>query len=367
MRRKEHFIFKNGAELRNPIVMAPMTTYESASNGAFSKKEMAYYKARSVDVGMMITGCSAVSSNGYGFRNPLEITDDNLEDFKHFTFEVKQNGTKVILQLFHAGRMALREELREQPMISASAVPAARPGAETPKEMTQEEILQMIQNFYEATRRAIQAGFDGVELHGANTFLIQQFFSPHSNRRTDEWGGDLEKRSKFPLEVIKAALAAKKKYASEEFIIGYRISLEELEKPGITLNDSLFLIDKLADSGIDYLHLSLKKGYDQGSIIHTEDPTPIGKSVIEKVNGRIPVVGVSNIVTDSDMQAAFDFGYDLVAIGKAMILNPRLLSKLDEGQQPREFFTIDEAEEELPRTLIEMIETVASWSDIIKR
>lgn len=117
-------------------------------------------------------------------------------------------------------------------------------------------------DFGEATRRAIQAGFDGIELHGANTYLLQQFFSPHSNRRTDKWGGSVEKRMTFALEVIKRVHETVEKYANRPFIVGYRISPEEIEEPGIRMADTLQFIDVLAEQPIDYLHVSM--GYTYG-------------------------------------------------------------------------------------------------------
>lgn len=367
-RRKKQFILPNGAVLRNPIVMSPMTTYSSKPDHTFCEEEIHYYEERANEVGMVIIGCATVSNNGYAFVNPLSLeSDEKIEGFKPVAEAVKKGGAKVVQQLFHGGRMGLRAELGDQPMVCPSSVPALRPNAETPKELTADEIEGLIDAFYQATRRAILAGYDGVEIHGANTFLVQQFFSPHSNRREDKWGGSIEKRALFPLEVIKAAQRAKEEFANKEFIIGYRISLEELEKPGISLEDSLYLIDLLADKGIDYIHLSLKKGYAQGSIVHTDDPSPIGKAVVEKVNGRIPVMGVSNIFTEEDISGAFDLGYDLVAIGRAMVMNPHLLAMLDEGKEPKRSIPESEAKKiYITANLIDMTKQVSIWSDMIE-
>lgn len=107
----------------------------------------------------------------------------------------------------------------------------------------------MIGKFGEAVRRAIQAGFDGVEIHGANTYLIQQFFSPNSNQRDDEWGGSRENRAKFPLAVLDITHKMVRQYADDAFIIGYRFSPEELEVPGIRFEDTLYLLEKLAARG----------------------------------------------------------------------------------------------------------------------
>ena len=123
--------------------------------------------------------------------------------------------------------------------------------------MSDEEVIQLIQAFGEATRRAIEAGFDGVELHGASGYIIQQFFSPHSNTRTDRWGGNLEKRLAFPLAVIEEVKRVIAEHAKQPFIIGYRLSPEEPETPGITMAETFALLDALADAELDYIHMAL--------------------------------------------------------------------------------------------------------------
>lgn len=127
----------------------------------------------------------------------------------------------------------------EQP-ISASPIAALRPDAVPPREMTHAQINQMIEDFGEATRRAIEAGFDGIEIHGANTYLLQQFFSPHSNRREDTWGGSREKRTRFPIEVLTKVQHVVAENEASHFIIGYRFSPEEIEEPGIRFEDTMF-------------------------------------------------------------------------------------------------------------------------------
>ena len=130
-------------------------------------------------------------------------------------------------------------------------------GTKIARELTSIEIDEIITAFGEATRRAIEAGFDGIEIHGANTYLIQQFYSPFTNSRTDKWGGSRENRMRFPLAVLKACQEAIKKYANRPFILGYRFSPEEPSTPGLTMADTFYLVDVLAECGLDYLHVSL--------------------------------------------------------------------------------------------------------------
>src|SRR5699024_2667149 len=130
------------------------------------------------------------------------------------------------------------------------------PDAERPRELTEAEIIALIGSYQQATERAIRAGFDGVEIHGANTYLIQQFFSPHSNRREDQWGGSREKRFKFINDLVDAVTDTVDNSNVNDFIVGYRFSPEEFETPGLRLDDTFYLIDQLCHKPLDYLHIS---------------------------------------------------------------------------------------------------------------
>ena len=125
-----------------------------------------------------------------------------------------------------------------------------------PEELSPKKIKEFIKDYGEATRRAIEAGFDGVEIHGANHYLIQQFFSAYSNRRKDQWGGSLTKRMNFALEVVDEINNVVENYAEEPFLVGYRISPEEVhgENIGYTVDEAAKLVKEIIKSGIDYIH-----------------------------------------------------------------------------------------------------------------
>ena len=162
---------------------------------------------------------------------------------------------------------------------------------------------------------------------GQTPTLIQQFFSPHSNRRNDHWGGTLEKRMNFPLAVVQAAKAAIEKYANKPFIFGYRISPEELEEPGITLDDTIALLTKLKDQGLDYIHVSLGN-IAQSSIRDQDNKTSVIQIIQEKIGNDIPIIGVGSIKTpDEALQAVDQFSIPLVAIGRELIVEPGLDSE----------------------------------------
>lgn len=328
------YTFKNGITVKNRVVIPPMTEGSSLADGTVSDEELAYFKQRSGGVGMFISPVANINALGKGFPGELAIDDDKfIPQLREMAEVMKTNGTRAILQIFSAGRMSNSATLGGQQPVSASAVAAPREGFETPRALTEEEVEQTIRDFGQATRRAIQAGFDGVELHGANTYLIQQFFSPHSNRRTDQWGGSLENRMRFPLSVVDEAHRIIEEYSDHPFILGYRISPEEIEEPGIRIEDTLQLIDKLADKPIDYLHISMGTVF-RTSLNNKDDQEPLIEKIKRQVNGRVPLISVGSVETPQQAEEVMDANIDFVAIGREYIREPRWIQKVinnDEG------------------------------------
>lgn len=334
------FRFSNGITLKNRMVMAPMTNFSSNPDGTVTDAEVYYYARRSAGVSMVITACTYVTANGKGFHGEFGgDRDEMIPSLRRIAEAIQQQGAKAILQIFHGGRMCPPELVPNGEIVSASDIPAERGGVSTeepninPRALTEEEVQEMIKAFGETTRRAIEAGFDGVEIHGANSYLIQQFFSPHSNRREDRFGGSLEKRMTFPLEVVNEVKRVVRESAQSPFLIGYRFSPEEPETPGITMGDTLKLIDALADKDLHYLHVSLM---DFFSTPHrgVED---LSKSrieyLLETINDRVPLIGVGSIYTAEDARKAFATGVPLLALGRELIIDPDWVQKISENRE----------------------------------
>lgn len=326
------FQLKSGVLLKNRILMAPMTTQMSFSNGVITTDEQVYYQNRSGEIGAVITGAANVQAIGQGWEGELGVFDDKfIPRLSELATGIQQNGTKAFLQIFHAGRMTNSAVLRGKQPVSASGIPAERPDAETPRELSEKEILALIDDFKKTTLRAIKAGFDGIEIHGANTYIIQQFFSPHSNRRTDDWGGSLEKRFHFIDCLVDEILAVVKEHAETPFAVGYRFSPEEYENPGIRMNDTLYLVDQLAQKELDYLHISLND-YTRVSAEKEFQQQTILEIISERLAGKIPLVGVGNVRTSKDAETVLKKA-ELVAVGQALILDPhwgkKVLAKED--------------------------------------
>ncbi len=324
--------------------MAPMTNFSSNQDGTVSDAEVKYYARRSAGVGMVITACTYVTANGKGFHGEFGgDRDEFIPSLKRLASAIKEKGSKAILQIFHGGRQ-VPPELVNGDVVSASSIPAEGEGKPVPRELSEQEVEAIIRDFGETTRRAIESGFDGVEIHGANGYLIQQFFSPHSNRREDCWGGSLDKRLNFPLAVVDEVKNVAAKYANDSFIIGYRFSPEEPETPGITMADTLYLIDALAEKDLDYLHVSLidfwstpRRGID--------DTRSRIEIIQERVGSRVPVIGVGSIQTADEALKALETGIPLLALGREIIMDPDWVQKIAGGKENEIITKIDKTKQ----------------------
>lgn len=334
----KEFTFGHGAKLKNRLVLAPMTTYSSNEDLTLSKEEEIYYKSRSKGMGMVITAATAVNKNAQAFELQITARDERyLDSMKRLSNAIKSEGALSILQLHHGGRMNVPGLYPNQDIVCPSCVKANRDYAVEPRELKTSEIYDIIDDFVRSAKIAIDAGFDGIELHGANTYLLQQFFSPNSNIREDEFGGNIEKRMKFGLTLVKRMIELKKKYAKKEFIIGYRFSPEEIENPGITLNDTLHFVSELASKDIDYLHVSLGD-YKATSIRDKTDKELIVKKFQNVINNRVPLIGVGHLESLADLDDAYELGYDMLALGLISLSDVNVVENLKNNLEPKKVF-----------------------------
>lgn len=362
------FTFAKGITLRNRIVMAPMTTWSANPDGTISQQELDYYQARAKGVGLVVTGCTHVMRNGIGFTDEFAAYDDSfIPSLTHLAKAAKSGGAKAILQIFHAGNKANPALIPDGDMVSASAMKASagpfNSGVVASRELSHDEILDVINAFGETTRRAIEAGFDGVELHGAHGFLIQNFFSPAYNKRSDIWGGSPENRMRFPIAVVRELRRVIDTYADRPFLLGYRLSPEESEPEGLRLADTEQLIDKLIDEQVDYLHASL---WDVLTAVPQErsSDTLIAELIIQRAAGRVPVMAAGHVRTPVQADAALSLGLSLVAVGKGLVINPTWV-ELAQSQQDDRIDTTLRAEKvqdlEIPEKLWDVIQSTTGW------
>lgn len=362
------FTFPNGLTLRNHVIMAPMTTWSANDDGTVSDEEISYYRNRTQGVGLVLTGCTHVAANGIGFTGEFASYDDRFTpSLRRLADAAKSGGAPAVLQIFHAGNKAEASLVPNGEVVSASSVPVAagpfNPGGIIPRPLSHDEILDVIADFGAATRRAIDAGFDGIELHGAHGFLLQNFFSPLYNKRDDEWGGSPENRMRFPLAVVREVHRVIREFADRPFLLGYRISPEESEKGGLRVGDAYRLIDRLIETGVDYVHASLSNVLEAKPVDDAGEHT-IAELIATHVAGRVPMIAAGQIRTPEQAARGLDLGLSLVAIGQGLVINPNWVELSTSGQEDRievEVKTSNVSDIELPAKLWGVIQAATGW------
>ncbi|MBG9979577.1 oxidoreductase [Facklamia lactis] len=329
-------ILRHGAQLKSRIAMPPMLSYSGSAGGYATEDTLKYYSARSQAASLLITEYHYVSETGgpcsqLGYPEQLGIQDDqHIESIRSIAKALKKDGNKAILQIHHGGREAGIRASRGQEVLAPSAIDFPFLNYSL-REMTHEEIEEIIKDFGRATKRAIEVGFDGVEIHGANHYLIQQFFSETSNVRQDKWGGTLEKRMNFALEVIKEVKRVMTEYGPEDFILGYRLSPEEVHGNvvGYRFQESSQLIAEVAKYGLDYLSLSLWDGYDSKPEGYDQS---YGQLFKEIVGDETMIIVVGSVFDEKAAQDAVDNHTDMIAVGRGSLIDPLFGQKILDGK-----------------------------------
>lgn len=317
-------------------MQAPMQTWSGVDRGRVSQATKDYYQRRSNAAAMVITEYCYVSPAGGPARTTsiddqqLGIFDDaHKEGFKEIVQSLQKDGNLAVMQIAHAGREANYRGRQGETVFAPSAIDFAFLDYPV-TEMTNEDIEQIIQDFADATKRAIDLGFDGVEIHGANHYLMQQFFSKFSNVRKDKWGGSLENRMRFALEVTKAVMGVVKEYAPEGFIVDYRISPEEIHGStiGYLIDESKQLVKKLVENfPLDYIHVSMAKYDDKPN----GDEKTYAEHLREVLDDDTKLMIVGNVMSQTDAEDALKYA-DLVAVGRATLIDPDFGGKIESGR-----------------------------------
>ncbi|WP_163873910.1 NADH-dependent flavin oxidoreductase [Paenibacillus favisporus] len=353
-----HFPSAN-ISLKNRIVMSPMTHMSSNADGSISEQEIQYYNRRSHGAAMVITAATYVMQQGGMPGAPGADNDALIPGLRRLASTIQGNGAKAVLQIFHAGRQGSKTG----DYVSAGNIPEDREGAPVPRSLTEQEIGGIILAYAEAARRAVDAGFDGVEIHGGNGNLLHQFLSPMTNRRTDRYGGSLENRMTLALAVIREVLRTVRKESEQPFLVGFRFSPEEAGTPGITMADTLSFVDALSGTGIDYLHVSLTsfRSVPRRGIQDSRSRLAI---LQERVGSRIPIIGVGSIYTPDDALEALSSGIPLIALGRELIMEPDWVQLVLEGREQQirtSISPLDLQELSIPEPLWNLMMSIPGW------
>ena len=330
------FRFNSGREMANRFAIAPLTTDSSHEDGTATENELEFVRRRAASgFGAAISSAAYVEQDGRSWQGIGATHDGHLSSLHRVAEAMRAAGGLAILQIYDGGRIAKPELIGEQCLRAPSAVASLRPGAKTPRAMADNEVRNLIASFREAASRARKAGFDGVEVHGANHYAVHQFFSPRANHRVDNWGGTLSKRMNFPLAVAQAVRDA----LGPKLITGFRITPFESEPDGYTLEDTKLLCTELAKLDLDYISVSLddyRMSRPVGETRVYASPvensyTPAESPITEfarVIAGRSAVMAIGGIKTCIDAEGAIKLGADLVAVGRAVVVDPEWLSKV---------------------------------------
>lgn len=314
------FKFKKGKILKNRLAVAPMTTQQSNSDGSLSKSETDWLLRLSEDgYGMVISCAASVSDTATAFYNQLSLAHDKfIPELVQLADKMSQHGSLNLIQLCHAGSRAIEALTGEKPHSASSYDFPFISDFVPPIALTKVQISTIIEDFANACSRAEKAGFDGVELHGANGYLFTQFISKMTNLRTDEYGGSLENRARFSREVVKAC----RNKVSEDFIIGFRLSFEGMGmETGLDLDENIQIANWLAEDGIDYIHSS-HLFYNAKTSKYPETTTV--EYLRNHINKDLPLVIAGSINSIEDAEKAVKLGADILAIGRPAIGNKSL-------------------------------------------
>ena len=326
-----------GRTARNRIVHAPMSVCYGDENGYVTRPEIEHYARRAKGgAGIVITENFAVNWPGRQMpRQTMVDNDSHLPGLSELASEIKRHGALAMAQIVHAGRYAGPWEVYHHARrLAPSAVPFELTAGriETPHEITPEEIAETIAAFGQAARLCEQAGFDGVDVHGAQGFLISEFLSPVMNQRTDEWGGSFANRIRFALEVVREV----RHRTSSRFLVGFHLLSDELTGDGWTVKDAVRLAPLLAAEGVQFLFgipatfESLRKPPNVGLYARRMYSVPDNAALKQVVD--IPVIANGQLGDPNDAVGVLERGdADAIGLARPLFTDPDWPRKVADG------------------------------------
>jgi len=317
---------RTGIEVRNRSVLAAMTNQQSNPDGTLSEQEIEWLLRRAEgSFGIVTTAASHVVPEGQGWEGEMGVWGDHqLPGLTRLATEIRDRGAVSLAQIFHGGMRCPQRLTGVQP-VSSSVNPTSDSDSGETRELTEIEIESLIDSFAAAAVRCEKAGFDGVEIHGAHGYLICQFLGTETNRRKDRWGGSLENRARFLLEIFSRI----KDSTNEKFMIGVRIS-PEYRKLGVIMEDSLSLTSILVEAGFDFIHISCWDCFVPPT--HFEDPRPITEIFAEKISRKVPIISAGAIWSTNQALEVIEQGADLVAVARSGIGHANWASNLNDPE-----------------------------------
>lgn len=314
----KEFEFKN-LKLRNRAIMAPMCMYCAENDGMATDFHYVHYLSRAIGgIGAVIIEATGITPNGRITDKDLGIwSDTHVDGLKNIVTGIKKYGAAAGIQIGHAGRKC---EIKSEEIIAPSAI-AFSEDYKLPKEMTIEDMENTKIAFKDAAKRALDAGFDFIEIHGAHGYLISEFLSPLSNKRTDKYGGNVENRSRFLIEIIREI----KKVWPDDKVLALRVSARDYVVGGNTRVEMSQIIDLVKQEGIDLVNVST------GAIVPARINTFTGYQIPDaeyiKYHSNIPTIGGGLITTANEANEIIENNRcDLVFFGRVLLREPYFIT-----------------------------------------
>lgn len=341
MARLDEAITIRDMQTRNRLVFPPVTTGYGTADGGVTDRLLSFYRQRSRDVGLVIVEATAVRSDGRLVPRSLGLWNDRqVQGMQRLAATIKGEGAAAAVQIVHGGARAVPVEtgiLRASP----SSVVIA-PGA-GPTVLTEGQIADIVDDFATAASRAVEAGFDAVEIHGAHHYLVSQFLSPVINRREDRYGGDATGRATLAVEIVRSI----RRRLGAGYPILFRFNAVELLEGGQTIEEGIVVARLLEAAGVDVLHASLiaQAGWRESSsgqrymystsVLPKDQSTGNAVPYVAKIKGAVgvPVIAIGKL-GDAEVAARVveEGSADLVAIGRQMIADPETAGKILSGR-----------------------------------
>lgn len=322
-------VLKN-INLPNRLVMPPMATSASQPNGKVSNEIIDYYdeKSKGGYIGLIVIEHSFITQQGKASDKQLSVADDScIESLKELAKTIQKNGSKTVMQINHAGNAAKKDVTGMEP-VGPSAIrnPRSKSGI-VPKELSQHEIATIVEEFKNAAIRVKKAGFDGVQIHSAHGYLLNQFYSPLTNKRTDKYGGDTLGRITIHIEIIKAVREA----VGPDFNVSLRLGASDYNENGTTIEDSKIAAVEFEKAGVDILDIS---GGFSGYNIPGADKQgyfyPLTEALKEVVS--IPLILTGGITDPLAAEKLLqDEKTDLIGVGRAILNDSNWAKNAIEG------------------------------------
>ncbi len=330
----QSFSFSNGKTAKNRFFKSAMEEQLAQQNQPTMSLVQLYDTWAKGGAGVLVTGNVMVAENGKGSINDVVLTDErSLPTLQQWAKAGTQNDTLLIMQINHAGKQSPKV-LSPTPVAPSEVALQGMDGfINPPRALTEPEIDALIQQFATTAKIAEKAGFSGVQIHAAHGYLISQFLSPHHNRRQDKWGGSLENRMRFLVDIYHAIRAV----VQPDFLVGLKLNSADFQKGGFDETDSLQVVQKMAELGIDFIEIS-GGNYENPEMLSVKDSTRKREAFFldyaEKARAicPVPLIITGGFRSESAMNEALQSGHlDFIGIARPFALLPDLPNQIKQG------------------------------------